>query len=323
MNFRTPIEDISFPFRIKPSDKLFFIGSCFASNIGNMLSSYKFDCQVNPFGAAYNPASICDILNILLNNTEIDCQSYVNIENKFYSTTLSTAFFASNKEKLSEDTKHIIALNNKKLIQSDYIFITLGTSWVYRNIATNKIVNNCLKLPASHFDRFSLEVDDIVDKFSNLIDSNPSMKSKHIILSVSPIRHIKDGLVENTISKSTLILSINSLMKKYDNISYFPAFEIVNDDLRDYRFFNDDMIHPSTVAIDYIFEKFSKWILDENSIKFIKECSVIINGINHRPFDRESDTHKDFCNKMIKKIEELESKYPFVSFNEQRCFFNK
>lgn len=323
MNFRTQIEDKSFSFRIKPSDKLFFIGSCFASNIGEKLSSYKFDSEVNPFGAAYNPTSICQLLDRFQKGIPIDEESFVEINHKFYSTMLSTAIFADKRSELKQKIDSIITKAHQKLTESNYLFITLGTSWVYKEKQSSKIVNNCLKLPASRFDRFSLEVEDIVEGFSTLFESNKALKNKQIIFSVSPIRHLKDGLTENTISKSTLILSIQKLMKKYDTICYFPAFEIINDDLRDYRFFDQDMVHPSTVAVDYLFEKFSDWLLEPSCLQFTKECSEITSAMNHRPFDKKSVEHRRFQQKMIQKIEQLEQKYPFVSFNKERAFFNQ
>ena len=256
-------------------------------------------------------------------NREIDDCFVVENDGLWYSTLHSTKIYADTKEELKLILKIITLQAHEKLVSSDKIFITLGTSWVYTHIKTGEIVNNCLKLPAKEFVRTKLNPEQIINSFKALFEKHEMLKSKTIYFTVSPIRHFKDGFVENSLSKATLVVAANALRESLDYVEYFPAYEIINDELRDYRFYAEDMIHPSSLAIDYVFDKFCEWCLDKESQTFCRDNKNLLLAVKHRPIKSDDPKYTDFCRAMVNKIENLTRKYKTISYICEIDFFNR
>ena len=275
MEFRT-IVDINDPgFRIEPCEEMLFVGSCFADNIGARFKEEKFRATVNPFGVMYNPASILHTVERL------------SLAEPSILGSLQTAFF------------------------------TLGTNHIYRLKETGEIVDNCQKRPQSLFSEEELTIDECANYLQKAIDilraANPDI---HVVLTVSPIRYRKYGYHGSQLSKSTLLLAVDKVIEMFNvsclmfNASYFPAYEIVNDELRDYRFYAEDMLHPSSQAVEYIWQRLSEVYLSDAAKQFIKEWQPLKAALNHKPFNPESQEYRIFMDKTMLKIAELQKKYP-------------
>lgn len=317
--FRTPIGEIAYPFAMKYSDCSFFLGSCFAQNVGSLIAESGLNAEVNPFGPVYNPASLLRVLESALAG-EIPQEYFVAHGGKWYSMLHSTLWWGDSREELSEKLHRELAAVSRKLLASQYLFLTFGTAWVYTH-RSGVVVNNCLKIPATQFVRSRLTVEEIVVGFRELIDRFPVLGDKKIILTVSPIRHLKDGFAENTVSKSVLLLAAKALTDSGAPFYYFPAFELMNDDLRDYRFYEQDMIHPNATAVSYIFDRFAEALFDPTARGFVSDYRSVASALAHRPFDAQDPGYARFCETTIARIAILEKKYPGVCFDKQRAWF--
>ncbi len=314
MNFRTLIEYKSNTTPLSYDQKMFFIGSCFAENIGAKLSELKFDLLVNPYGVSYNPKSLTEIFSSILDRRVPQDGLLVEDDGLWYSMMHGTKIFGSSKEDLLSKITEINARSRDFLLLADTIFITLGTAWIYEDLSLSKVVNNCLKQSSKKFIRRRLTVEEICGDFGDLFVKYPLFKTKKIFLTISPVRHIKDGLIENNLSKSTLLVAAHNLVEKFDNVFYFPAYEIVNDELRDYRYYDDDMLHPSKLAVDYIFEKLIDWCFVPKTKEFIKDNLSVQLALSHRAVNVNSPKYVEFCESMLKKIKTISSKYPQKSY---------
>lgn len=319
MNFRTIIELEEKKNKIDYSNRIMFLGSCFAENIGEIFNINKFKVSVNPYGIVYNPISVANVLKSIISKESFRDDDFIFTNDKWASFLHHGKFSNFNISILKEDLED----NRKKaydfLVSTDVLIITLGTSWVYENIQTSRIVSNCHKLPSSTFNRYRLSVNDIVSEYNSLInrlrDINPKLK---IIFTLSPIRHLKDTAHGNQLSKSVLLLAIDEIVSKFSNIEYFPSYEIVMDDLRDYRFYKDDMIHISDFAVQYIWESFKKIYFSIETENTMKEVNKIIKAVNHRPTDPFSSQYSKFLINTIKKVDDLNLKYPEIDFSKEK-----
>lgn len=317
MDFRTSIIPDKPEFNIDYQSKLMLFGSCFAENIGAKLSYSNFDVNVNPFGILYNPASISKVLHLLLDKkvfTEKDIFKHRDIYYSFYHHgDFSSTDEADCLRKIQDSMEQA----SSDLLDRDILLITFGTAHIFNFRETDEIVSNCHKLPASLFSRKRLTVDEIVDEWSILIkklrEVNPQLK---LLFTVSPVRHWKDGAHGNQLSKSILLLAIDKLQAQYAGVFYFPAYELVLDDLRDYRFYEQDMLHPNNIAIDYIWEHFENTYFDNKTRDIIKEWEGIKRAVNHRPFNEHSTDHQSFLRQTLQKITKIEQKYPFLRCKE-------
>ncbi len=315
MQFKTTIDIPHSTFEISHSLKGMSLGSCFSTNIGNSLHNAKFPILVNPLGTIYNPVSIANAIDLLLGTKAFDEQQVFFANGVWQSYYLHTSFSSVTKDEVLRKfhaVKEDFQQNFKSL---DYVILTLGTAWVYEQKETKQIVNNCHKTPASQFNRRRLSVEECVSVLKNSIEQlrneNPNL---HVIFTVSPIRHWKDGAHENQVSKSTLFLAIEELQNSMQNIFYFPAYELLMDDLRDYRFYADDMLHPSDVAIEYIWEKFSETYFSKETKDVIKRIDSIQKALEHKPFNAESEAYKSFLEKTQAELENLKKEFPQISF---------
>ena len=286
--------------KIDLSDKIVLIGSCFSDEMGMHLNENKFRYLSNPFGTIYNPLSIFKLLSDKANKEDL-----IESQGVFYQWD-SHGSISGLSEK---ETKDLFAQKNDEtqefLLSSKWLVITLGTSIVYEHEGVG-IVGNCHKVPASRFRKRFLNQQEILSQFQELdaylSGKNPDL---NIILTVSPVRHIRDGLVENNRSKSILIDAVHTIVDRYENVNYFPSYEILIDELRDYRFYGQDMIHPSTQAVKYVWEKFAATFFSTETNKVLYEWTKIRAAINHRPFQPDSKAHLNFLESTLKKCIDL------------------
>lgn len=291
------------------------IGSCFSENIGNKLSYYKFKTLQNPFGILFHPKAIENLILHSINEKEYTENDIFFHNERWHSFEAHSSLSAENKEQLlgnlNNNTKETLAYLNS----ASHVIITLGTAWIYREISTDNIVANCHKVPQKKFLKEILSVDQITESLEAIAALIKSINPKiSIIYTVSPVRHIKDGFIENQQSKAHLFSALHSIIEPRKNIFYFPSYEIMMDELRDYRFYAEDMIHPNQTAIDYIWEKFTTVWFQENSLSIMKEVDTIQKGINHKPFNPTSEAHQQFLKKLQQKKETLNKAFPHIIF---------
>jgi len=299
---------------INYDSNIFLLGSCFSENIGNKLNRFKFQSIQNPFGILFHPKAIETLITNAVNQKVYSSEDVFLQNEVWHSFDVHSSLSSENDKSLLKKINSAISVTNKKLKEASHIIITLGTSWVYRFIETDTIVANCHKIPQKKFLKELLTVDEITKSLSTILVLLKSInKNIHITFTVSPIRHLKDGFVENTQSKSNLISAIHTILVD-TNVSYFPSYEIMMDELRDYRFYAEDMIHPNKTAINYIWEKFVDTRFSEESLPTMKEIEAIQKGILHRPFHEKSEQHQHFLEKIVKRKEKIKSQFPFIKF---------
>ena len=290
------------------------VGSCFVENIGEKLKEDKFNLVVNPFGIVFNPISIAETVLRCVNNDKFTEEELVPVGERWGSFSCHSSLCTRDKKSFVKQINSNLAKTHQQLKQGGVLILTLGTAWVYER--ENKIVANCHKYPQKEFIKRLLSVGEIVYQFDLLIKElqqfSPNIR---LIFTVSPVRHWKDGVVENSRSKSTLHLAILKLQEQYSEIDYFPAYEIVMDELRDYRFYKEDMLHPSVVAVDYIYERFSEAYFSDETKQVITEVRKLNKALSHRPFDAGSDLYKKFKENNLKKIEQLKSRFPELNWS--------
>jgi hypothetical protein len=311
--FSTPIEIEVSPKKITYQDRIMTLGSCFSENIGKRMQSAYFSIDINPFGVLYNPISLLNSIELLVLNKAFNQDDIFKWNDLWQSFSHSSLFSSPTQDACLSKINNQLDTSHSFFKQTDYLIITLGTAWVFEEKTTRKVVSNCHKLPSSEFLRRRLTVEEIVADYSMLIGKLKSLfPNLQLIFSVSPIRHWKDGAHENNLSKSILLLAIDKLKDLYDNVSYFPAYEIQMDELRDYRFYDSDMLHPSEVAIDYIWKRFSETYFDEKTLLIKKELEQLSADLAHRPLQPDSVEFKKFQLNTEKKKIFLKNKYPFL-----------
>ena len=324
--FQTVIGIPEFKWKSGYSKKNIFIGSCFTENIGNQMAALNYDVDINPFGILYNPISVANGIRFLLQNKEFSNEDLIQHDGLWHSFFHHGKFSFSNKNQTLATINNQIKTSSKFLEKANFLFITFGTAWIYKFKKTGKAVSNCHKIPAKEFDRIRLSVNEIVEEHQQLLAEiwkiNRSLK---VVFTVSPIRHWKDGAIENQRSKATLLLAIDQIVKNSkENCAYFPSYEIVMDELRDYRFYAEDMIHVSDVAIKHIWRKFEKALIAEESQKISKEIKKIKAAANHKPFNKFTKEHLKFQQEQLSKLKLFEQKHPIVNLElEKQTFINQ
>ncbi|WP_400080663.1 GSCFA domain-containing protein [Winogradskyella sp. R77965] len=302
--------------QIDYNSKVLLLGSCFSENIGSKFDYYKFQSKVNPFGILFHPLAIENLITRAINKDYYTENDVHFVNEQWCCLDAHSKLNSASKDNLLKRLNEQIELTNQRINESTYIIITLGTSWVYRDITSDKIVANCHKLPQKQFLKELLSVDQITESLEAIISLVRSINPKvNFLFTVSPVRHIKDGFVENTLSKSHLISAIHNVIEPRWHHYYFPSYEIMMDELRDYRFYDEDMIHPNAVAIDYIWEKFKHvWISDEIE-STMQDVDTVQKGLKHKPFNTKSEAHQKFITKLQSRIKDLCEKYPHFNFD--------
>ena len=304
--FRTELDFQPSPEKISLKDTIVSVGSCFADIIGERLIKNKLSCLVNPVGIIYNPYSICRVIDYTLNEEMPEEESYVQQDGIFSNFDFHSRMSDPDGNKLQQKISNSLRQLQNILVKANWLIITFGTAVVYTRKDNQLIVANCHKVPASKFNKGMLSQKQILAVFmhtyKSIMAANPEIQ---ILLTVSPVRHVKDTLEINSISKAILRISCDTLKSELPNIHYFPAFEIMMDDLRDYRFYGDDLIHPSYKAINYIWEKFCKGFMDDDLLDFINKWGEIRKNLNHRPFHPETKSHRKFLTNTLEKLRQL------------------
>ena len=308
MKFRTETE-FAAKSEISYRDNLMFIGSCFSENIGTYFERHLFRTDLNnPFGILFNPASIAKAVRRLLSETPYSDNDLFLHNGVWNSYDHHSDFSDTEKEKCLAKMNDKLKESSQFLKNATILFITFGTAWIYRQKVNGQIVSNCHKMPANTFLREKLSVQDIVNEYTDLFHTFPfSDKKTRVIFTVSPVRHTKDGLHENQLSKATLLLAIDELQKRFDFVEYFPSYEMLLDDLRDYRFYNEDMVHPNNTAIKYLTEKLSSYFSEETKM-LMNEAEQIASAESHRPFNPQSNEYQSFISSIHEKKSQLMTK---------------
>jgi hypothetical protein len=305
MNWKTDLVLAPSQQPIKLSDSIFTIGSCFAETMGRRFIKNKFKALVNPLGTIYNPLSIHHLLKSVMDVMMPPNSGYLVNQGIHYHYQYHSSFSALNNASLKDKIKKSLQASHDFLKTSNYLIITYGSAFGYIRLETDSLVANCHKMPSSHFSKQLIALEVIEDSFFHIHRSlksfNPSLK---IILTVSPVRHLKDTLELNSVSKSTLRLACHRLAEKFD-VDYFPAFEIMMDDLRDYRFYKTDRIHPTEEAEEYIWAKFAEKYFDHTTNRFLEAWKEIETALAHRPSHPATASHQVFLKSTLKKLEEL------------------
>lgn len=316
MNFTTKIPITQNANPIDYNSKIVSFGSCFAENMGDKLLYYKFQTQVNPFGIIFNPFSIEKLIERVVLQRYFTKDDIFFFNERWHCYEVHSELSDTDVEVVLSKLNRILSDTQKQLQQATHIIITYGTSWVYRHIETNAIVANCHKVPQKQFSKELLSIDSIQKSIQNTVSLIATLNPKcNFIFTVSPVRHLKDGFVENQVSKAHLIAAIYATTNtKQQTLNYFPSYEIMMDELRDYRFYADDMIHPSPMAIDYIWERFAATQIDASAITTMELVQTIQKGLAHRPFNPNSKSHQKFEANLKEKIATLEAQYSFMKF---------
>ena len=321
MDFRLEFTPKPFDIKINHQQNLLLIGSCFTEQIGSKLSNHKFSVFDNPNGILFNPVSITNSITPYIDNrqyTEADL---------FYQNECWNSWEHHSRFSNPDATECLKGINesqskaNAFLKKADWLLITLGSAFVYE-LENKQVVANCHKVPTDKFIKRLLHVEEVITGLQQMIEKtkgfNPDIK---IIFTISPVRHLRDGFVENNRSKATLIQAVYHLTEKNADCFYFPAYELIIDDLRDYRFFAEDMVHPNYAATNYVWEKFIATCIDESSQQLMKEIAVIVAAKNHKPFNPTSQQHKKFLQTNLEKVKKLQQQFSYLNLDEEAAYF--
>ena len=323
MQFQTTIDIKPFDRKIDHRERILSLGSCFADNIAKRLQRSKFCVTASPTGILFNPESIACAIERFAeagrNNNALPTKEELHNGNGvWFSYDFHSSFSHTNADVALEQMRKAIACGAEALAKAEVVIITFGTAFAY--CTEGRVVANCHKQPQKLFSREMLSVSDIVQRYTELLRG--AFNGKRVIFTLSPVRHLGDGLEENSLSKATLRVAIADIVRQADNAEYFPSYEIMMDELRDYRFYADDMAHPSSLAVDYIWERFSQTAFAPQTLDVIKRVESITTAAEHRPFNPTSDAHRNFCRQMLKQIEQLQAEYPSICFDWEKEKFN-
>ena len=322
MDFRLEFTPKPFDVKINHQQNLLLIGSCFTEQIGLKLTNHKFSVLDNPNGILFNPVSITKSIS-----SYIDSKQYTESD-LFYQNECWNSWEHHSRYSNPDLQKCLAGINDSQskanafLKNADWLLITLGSAFVYE-LENKEVVANCHKVPTDKFIKRLLSVGEVFSGLQQMIEKtqgfNPGIK---IIFTISPVRHLRDGFVENNRSKATLIQTVHQLVDNNANCFYFPAYELIIDDLRDYRFFAEDMVHPNYAATNYVWEKFIATCIDEPSQQLMKEIAVIVAAKNHKPFNPTSEQHKKFMQTNLEKVKKLQQQFSYLNLDEEKTYFN-
>ena len=322
MDFRTTFKIPPSPDKITYNDPAMFIGSCFATSIGKQFETGHLPVMINPAGTVYNPVSVINTLQTITSGKIYKKEDLCHYNGLWFSFDHYTDFSSENAEKVISNINNRNEMAGKFLSCAHYLFITFGTARVFRWNKTGKIVSNCHKIAAAEFTHELLSVNEIVTLWNDQLDRLHSLyPALKVVFTVSPVRHWKDGAHGNQVSKSVLFLAIEELLDHPSCPVYFPAYELLMDDLRDYRFYDDDLLHPSAAAVNYIWDAFSECWLDKKTSDLWKEINKITKAFSHRINNDTGRGLKTFAGKMISAIDNINAKQPGLNLDTERSYF--
>jgi lysophospholipase L1-like esterase len=301
--------------QIDYNSKILLLGSCFVENIGEKLDYFKFQNWLNPFGIVFHPAAIENLITNAINEKKYSEKDIFFHNEQWHCFEAHSKLSHSSKSDVLKTLNEQVKLTFQQIQESSHIIITLGTAWVYRYIESDEIVANCHKVQQKKFLKELLSVDEVSESVQSIVALIKSVNpSASIIFTVSPVRHLKDGFIENSQSKAHLITAVHQLVDPQYKVHYFPSYEIMMDELRDYRFYSEDMLHPNKTAIQYIWEKFQQsWII-HNSQNIMTEVDIIQKGLRHKPFNQNSKSHQKFLENLNVKIKHIQDIYSHFHF---------
>ncbi len=316
--------------QINHHHKLLLVGSCFTENIGDKLQLHKFSVLQNPNGILFNPVSVKEALQNYICNKTIGESELFYLNESYHSWHHHSRFSGITAAAAVAGINAATHAAHQYLHTADFLVITLGSAWVYEltvkatGATAGHVAANNHKAPADWFSRRLLSNQEVIDQLDDMIlqlqQFNPSIK---IIFTISPVRHLREGFVENNRSKAALINAVHLAVEKYKQVFYFPAYELVIDDLRDYRFYAEDMVHPNYAATNYVWEKFVEACIDVSSQELMKQINEINAAVNHKPFNSTSAAHKKFVRVHLEKIKSLQEKYPYLNFSKEEEYLNR
>jgi hypothetical protein len=335
MNFMVNIDLRKPPRQINYEDKILLIGSCFTEHIGNSLEELKFSVLQNPNGILFDPRSVSQSLVSYIENRQYNEKDFFQLNEIWHSWRHHSRFSNTNLNEAVRIVNTSQQMAHQFLKQADWIIVTLGSSFSYQ--LTEQAANaggdpreagagvaNCHRAPAQWFNKHLMTVDEIIlnldDALRQLFQLNPDL---NIVFTVSPVRHIRDGVVDNNRSKARLIEVVHQLVSKYDNLNYFPAYELVIDVLRDYRFFDTDLVHPNYMATEFVLEKFAESFIDEPTQKLMQEIKSLVTARKHKAFQPDTTAHQQFLKTYFEKAKVLKEKYSFLDLDEEIKYFNR
>ena len=310
-------------------DSLFLIGSCFSENMGAKLNTHLFKVFENPHGILFNPISVAQSLSDCIHNKQYTEADLFQLNEVWNSWQHHSRFSGISSKEALDKINNSIAKAHTFLKTADHIVITLGSAWVYQlnsqsPHAAGLVVANNHKAPATWFDKALMKPDALVlllnKMVKDLLQFNPHLQ---IIFTISPVRHLREGLVENNRSKAVLIQAVHEIVDSTENVAYFPSYEYVIDDLRDYRFYAEDLVHPNYAASNYVWEKWVETYMNEETQSIMKQVAELQLAMQHKPFFAGSTQHKEFLQNCIAKSERLLSLYPYLPLNDQVQFFKQ
>lgn len=324
MEFQLPIQIDPLSTRVSYNDKILLIGSCFTEHIGNRLSELKFNTLQNPNGILFDPHSVSESLVTYVRNKEYTSDDLVHLNELWQSWQHHSSFSNVDKEKTLANINSSVREAHEFLKKAKWLVITFGTAFSYQLVENQLPVANCHRAPAAFFRKHLMSIEEIKSDLDNcfhqLFHFNPNLQ---ILLTVSPVRHVRDGVVDNNRSKSRLIETVHHFVSKFNRLYYFPAYELVIDVLRDYRFYDADMVHPNFQATSFVLEQFTKYCIDEGSQKIMEEVQKIIMAFKHRPFQAETNAHKQFLQNNLQKTLDLQKRFPFLEFEKEVAYFSE
>lgn len=318
MKFRTEIKCSPASQQIDHDSKVVLLGSCFSEHMEGKFDHFKFKHFSNPFGILFNPLAIQKAIQNCVSKTYYSQSNLVQNNDTWLSLNHHSKFNNSDPEKVLHAINENIEGGHRALKEASHVIITLGTSWVYQWNEDDQVVGNCHKISQKKFTKRLLSAEEIFESLKGIIEKVQSINQQAIfIFTLSPVRHLKDGFIENSLSKALLLKCIHDL-KDDSSIHYFPAYEIMMDDLRDYRFYKSDMIHPNDMAVDYIWNHFIDSWVGKASQTLMNEIDEIQRSLAHRPFDADSEAHKNFLQLLDEKIDALQKRQPQIKFHKKR-----
>lgn len=320
MNFRTKISIAPSGRKISHTSRIVTIGSCFADNVAERMEVCGLVVEANPLGEMFNPLSVAATVDRLSCGEPFEAADLHARGDMWFSYDAHGAFDSVDSEGVLQRLNKAVASGHSALAAADWVVLTLGTAWVYER--EGKVVANCHKMPQSEFARRRLTVEQVTDSLLGVLDG--ALAEKNVILTVSPVRHLADGLQGNAVSKATLRLAVEQLTTlRPERVNYFPAYEIVLDDLRDYRFTAADMVHPSQEAVEYVWERFAECYFDDRTLKFCDKVAALKRAVAHRPLHPESQEYAKFKASMLRSATELQKELPECDLSHELEFFGK
>ncbi len=320
MKLLTPIRISKSEFSIHYSNAVLSLGSCFAENIAAQMKIMKFRVLSNPAGVLYNPVSVARCLQYMVNRTVFKIDQLEFSDELYFHYDFHGSFSSQHAGHCIGNINQSIQKAHQHLLQTDWLIVSFGTAGVFELKPEARIVANCHKQSASNFTERILEIEEIVNLWRGVLESLQTIRPQlRVVFTISPVRYLKNDTMYNSLSKSILFLAVQRLVEQHDNCEYFPAYELLIDELRDYRFYADDMIHPSSLAVEYIYRKFADCYYARETLQLHNDIDSLVIACRHRPRNAGTTAYRNFCEKILAKIDIIEAQHPYIDFSEERA----